>query len=83
MTPTTTPGASATKRKVYVVAGSHPDYCQYLREQHLTPKDAIFVRTANQMRGIENPDVRYVGNYEDVRELEEIRQVVRVMTRPT
>lgn len=85
MTPiTTVPAATpaAGRRRVYVLAGTHAQYGQYLREQHLTPREAIFLRRPEQLMGVENPDVRRVGTWYDLPRIAAIEERIQLQTRP-
>lgn len=76
-------GPTATRRKVFVLAGTHAEYHQHLREAHLTAKDAIFVRGPEQLYGRENPEVIRVGTWASLPRLGEIERTILERTRPT
>ena len=71
-------------KRVYVVAGTLREFLNWERENRLGPyMEAVYVASAQQMRGLENPTVLYYGTWRQREDAFYIEQVVLAQMRPT
>ena len=73
-----------TRSRIYVLAGTHAEYQAYLREQHLTPKDAIFLRRPEQLSGLRDIRLARTGTWRELPNLAAIEhEILKIGVRIT
>lgn len=61
----------------YIVAGSHTQYMSYIYEHKLNAYECRFVHSPQYLKGLENPEVIFIGTWECRPDAKEIENVVK------
>ena len=64
--------------KQYIVAGNYDQYCQWIKERGLSPKEWGYVYGTETVRGIRNPGGRLVGTWYERPDAMDILVALRV-----
>jgi len=62
----------------YIVAGNYDQYCQWIKERGLSPKECVHVYDSNTIRGIRNPTGRLIGTWYEREDAMDILVALRV-----
>lgn len=65
----------------FILTNSYQQYREYIAKHHVNPNHYAFLNSADQLAGIENPKVIYVGNWYDRTDAENIITAIEVRTR--
>jgi len=66
--------------KYYVVAGNGVQYSQWIKERGLSPKEWVYVSGRDTLRGIRNPEGRFIGTWYERKDAFDILTVLGVAT---
>ena len=65
-------------KRQYIVAGNYDQYCQWIKERGLSPKEWIHVYDSSTIRGIRNPTGRLIGTWYERPDAMDILVALRV-----
>lgn len=67
--------------KIAVLAGSYPQFHNWLRESGTSPKNAVFALSAERLMGTEFNEIVYVGAWREHPDANRIEAIAKSMVR--
>lgn len=65
-------------QRQYIVAGNYDQYCQWIKERGLSPKEWVYVTNRVTIRGVRNPGGRLIGTWYEREDAMNILVTLRV-----
>lgn len=71
-------------KTIYVIAYDYVQFLEYCRLNKINPYShlIVYVRDVKQIVGVVNPEVVYYGTWYDRKDIYDLKEMIRLMTRP-